>query len=222
MMKMARTITYDVKGVKRKELVEAIGEHLSCKPIYQGVPTFAYAIGEVTVDREGGVIINDAMTPAEADKLKMTLKEKGFIGTNYKGPELLEISMPREIFTGKALERLEKIIDAKRALIAKAIGTEDLNIILEDTKVTFPWFQVTEDSEEINHYALFVEALCKMAIHSKRITSKAKESTNEKYDFRCFLLRLGFIGDEHKALRKFLLRNLSGNGAFKNGRPEKE
>ena len=38
--------------------------------------------------------------------------------------------------------------------------------------------------------------------------------------FRCFLLRLGFIGDEYKAARKILLRNLTGSGAFKNGTPK--
>ncbi|MDD7220678.1 MAG: hypothetical protein PUI16_12015 [Clostridia bacterium] len=40
---------------------------------------------------------------------------------------------------------------------------------------------------------------------------------NEKYAFRCFLLWLGFIGDEYKAARRVLLKNLTGNGAWKNG-----
>ena len=44
----------------------------------------------------------------------------------------------------------------------------------------------------------------------------------EKYAFRCFLLRLGFIGNEYKAERKILLKNLSGNSSWKNGAPEKE
>ena len=38
---------------------------------------------------------------------------------------------------------------------------------------------------------------------------------NEKYTFRCFLLRLGFIGPEYKDERKILLRNLSGSSAYK-------
>ena len=41
---------------------------------------------------------------------------------------------------------------------------------------------------------------------------------NEKYAFRCFLLRLGFIGAEYKAARKVLLRNLTGSSAFKSGK----
>ena len=56
-----------------------------------------------------------------------------------------------------------------------------------------------------------------MSLEQKRISAKAKEYENEKYAFRCFLLRLGFIGDEYKADRKLLLRNLSGSSAFKNG-----
>ena len=42
-----------------------------------------------------------------------------------------------------------------------------------------------------------------------------KDVTNEKYAFRCFLLRLGFIGAEYKADRKILLKNLTGSSAFK-------
>ena len=54
-----------------------------------------------------------------------------------------------------------------------------------------------------------------MSKQLKRITAKDKEVPNEKYAFRCFLLRLGFIGDEYKAARKILLRNLEGNTAFR-------
>ena len=56
-----------------------------------------------------------------------------------------------------------------------------------------------------------------MSKEQKRISPTEKEVTNEKYAFRCFLLRLGFIGNEYKAERKILLRNLSGSSAFKNG-----
>ena len=56
-----------------------------------------------------------------------------------------------------------------------------------------------------------------MSKEQKRISSKQKEIVNEKYEFRCFLLRLGFIGDDFKATRKILMRNLTGSAAFKNG-----
>ena len=43
-----------------------------------------------------------------------------------------------------------------------------------------------------------------------------KVMENEKYAFRCFLLRLGFIGQEYKTTRKVLMKNLEGNAAWKN------
>ena len=57
-----------------------------------------------------------------------------------------------------------------------------------------------------------------MSRDAKRITAKEKPVGNEKYAFRCFLLRLGFIGNAYKADRKILLRNLSGSSAFKSGK----
>jgi hypothetical protein len=38
---------------------------------------------------------------------------------------------------------------------------------------------------------------------------------NPKYSMRCWLLSLGFIGDEYKQARKILLQNLHGNCAYK-------
>ena len=57
-----------------------------------------------------------------------------------------------------------------------------------------------------------------MAKNQNRITAIEKEVENEKYAFRCFLLRLGFIGEQYKKERKILLQNLSGSAAFKNNK----
>ena len=56
-----------------------------------------------------------------------------------------------------------------------------------------------------------------MSVTQKRVNASEKEVDNEKYAFRCFLLRLGFIGNEYKTQRKILLRNLTGSSAFKSG-----
>ena len=60
-----------------------------------------------------------------------------------------------------------------------------------------------------------------MAKEAKRVLAKETEVESEKYAFRCFMLRLGYIGEERKAGRKILLRNLSGHAAFRN-RDEEE
>ena len=56
-----------------------------------------------------------------------------------------------------------------------------------------------------------------MSMEYKRINDSVKEVSNDKYAFRCFLLRLGFIGEEFKVDRKLLLEKLSGSSAFRNG-----
>jgi len=219
---MESKVTYELKGQKRKELVQAIAELLGKKATYKGVPTFAYEIGDIVVDREGSVIINDSMTPAELDSMVKKLKAHGFLPTSYEENAFdgIEVSMPREMFSDKALENLHKIVNAKGELIANAIGSMDLRIIENDEMVRFPWFPKTEEGEEVKHYTQFIAALCDMAIERKRVVSTPRKSENEKYDFRCFLLRLGFIGDKYKGLRKLLMRNLTGNAAFKNGKPK--
>ena len=67
-----------------------------------------------------------------------------------------------------------------------------------------------------------VDALCAMAKEAKRVLAKEAEVESEKYAFRCFLLRLGFIGNDSKAARKILLRNLSGHSAFRNKAEEEK
>lgn len=61
-----------------------------------------------------------------------------------------------------------------------------------------------------------------MSVTVRNISAKEKDIENEKYAFRCFLLRLGFIGAEFKGERKILLKNLTGSSAFKNGGAESE
>lgn len=133
------------------------------------------------------------------------------------------VELPRDRFTDAALENLRKLVDSKAALIRKALGAGSLDITVTDERVSFPWFRDGVQPEDVTPITRFVERLAAFAMEHKRVTAKEKQVDNEKYAFRCFLLRLGFIGAEYKADRKALLRNLSGSAAFKSGdRREKE
>ncbi|MFZ7134045.1 MAG: hypothetical protein ACOWWR_17000 [Eubacteriales bacterium] len=63
-------------------------------------------------------------------------------------------------------------------------------------------------------FALIAQ-LCTTAKEKKRITAVERVVENERYSFRCFLLKLGFIGNEYKEARKVLLSRLAGNSAFR-------
>mgnify|MGYP003428450362 CR=1 FL=1 len=112
---------------------------------------------------------------------------------------------------------ISSLLDAKGELIKKALGVDDIRIKIDEEKVSFPWFSELPDAETCQAYQNFIAALCKMSKEQKRINSTEKKVSNEKYAFRCFLLRLGFIGEEYKTDRRILLKNLTGSSAFKNG-----
>ena len=230
-------LNYNVKGDRRKQLVKALEDILGVKSEYMGVPTFAYRIGRVMVDR-AGTVTNEGTSIEVFKNAAIALSSRGFqpeggleqAGIRVEGEKatiadvvaadsnkvtLLEIQMPREMFTEKGIENLRRLIFAKGDLIKKAIDTNELPINTTEDTIGFPWFPLKGNPDEVEHHEKFIEALCSMAINQKRVTAKAVKSENEKYDFRCFLLRLGFIGDEHRAFRGYYLRNLSGNAAFK-------
>ena len=132
----------------------------------------------------------------------------------------LILSYPRKDISDAALENLRLLVASKELLIKKVLGANALPIEVTDEAVSFPWFAGFPQPEEISVNAHFTGKLISMAKTQKRLTAKEKETDNDKYAFRCFLLRLGFIGDEYKAARKILLRNLFGSGAFKSGNPK--
>ena len=66
-------IAYNVSGDRRKELVTAIGEIIGGEPIYKKAPTYAYAIANYLVDRNGTLI------GATDEELIIALAERGFI-----------------------------------------------------------------------------------------------------------------------------------------------
>ena len=125
----------------------------------------------------------------------------------------LTVTIP---FTKVNVGNLTSLLEAKGSLIKDALGITDLRFEMNEDSVSFPWFSKVEPEEAMT-YTKFITAICEMTMKQKRITAKPKENENEKYAFRCFLLRLGFIGDEYKADRKLLLSKLNGSSAFKSG-----
>lgn len=217
------TITIHANGAERKRLVNTIAEWLDWPAQYKGAPSFAYEIKDITVDKNGCLHFEDGIDEEMLEQLMEHLYDEGFDidmsaeDTSDDEEESLGIciSMPRSLFTEASLENLNALIAAKGSLIQKALGTDSLPLEITDTKISFPWFNGTPSPDELKAYDTFICKLCEMARTQKRVTAKEKETDNEKYAFRCFLLRLGFIGSEYKNERKVLLRNLEGSSAFK-------
>ena len=68
---------------------------------------------------------------------------------------------------------------------------------------------------QLKAYIQLCLAMSQLAKELKTASPKPQQRENEKYAFRCWMLRLGFIGSEFKTARKLLLQNVSGNGAWR-------
>lgn len=216
---------FNVTKESRKAMVRAIEKETGSKAKYLGVPSCAYEIGNYTVGRNGELEFGDfddldevapiidacvmatGITPAEWEENRNTEE------TETEDLVELTVTIP---FTKVNVENLTSLLEAKGNLIRDALGIAELRFEMNEDSVSFPWFSRTTPGEAMT-YTKFITAICEMTMKQKRITAKPKENENEKYAFRCFLLRLGFIGDEYKADRKLLLSKLSGSSAFKAG-----
>lgn len=214
-------IEFNLTGNDRKELVKNISEVIGAPAEYQYMPTCAYVIGrDYTVTKEGNLEINDRADSKEVEHLLTELDSRGYSILNEE-IDRLTVQMPRELLSERTLNRVRRIIENKGEIFKAAFKTDSLDIIQTDEKVEFPWFTIEQDGDA-DAYCTFISMLCKFAKNRNRINNKPDTSDNEKYAFRCFLIRLGFVGSEFKAARKVLLRNLTGSSAFRHGRDSNE
>ena len=242
------TANYNVTGSDRKELVNLVAETIGSPAKYQGAPSFAYTIDFITIDRNGVLSFDDRADTGVIENLLEQLAEHGFTAelpeTAPDSPDTAENSEVEEVPGDEEItehdetvgltiylpkdkaniDLLRQLVQGKSGLIKKALGLKNLPIEEDSDEIVFPWFADASglSPDEVKAYTAFISALCKLSANAKRVSMTEKPVDNEKYAFRCFLLRLGFIGREHKITRKILLRNLEGSSAFKNGGADDE
>lgn len=150
--------------------------------------------------------------------------------SNANMTDVMVIEVPAEGFTDLAYENLSKLVAGKATLIRKAAadciadGVETLPVARDDEKIYFPWFRFEMKSDEVEAWSCFVRALCSVARKQRRVLLKEKpleDGASEKFAMRCYLLKLGFIGDEYKTIRKIILTGLPGSGSHKWDRRDK-
>lgn len=109
--------------------------------------------------------------------------------------------------------RIVSIEDFKTA--ALGIGLKKCQGIKFDFEKGILQFRFVESFENAETANQFAEALNESAKKIKYSSAKERQTDNEKYTFRTWLLRLGFIGDRYKGARNQLLSKLDGNSAFR-------
>ena len=91
----------------------------------------------------------------------------------------------------------------------------NLHSVFQKGTIEFRLFNSTTHAGKIKAYIQFCLAISAQALNQKCASRQKTRSTNEKYTFRTWLLRLGLIGDEFKTARLHLLEHLDGCIAWK-------
>ena len=211
-------IKYNIDKSQRKALAQKISELTGAEVRYLGVPSCAYQIDFFTIDKDCVLHFSDRSDSEIVEQVLEGLDKFGYIA---ESPNFLTVELPRQELSDSVLENLKQIIQNKYTLFCHAFDTDILEMEITADKVRFPWFTL-ENESDATAYNQFISCLATFAKNQKRINNKPDTSDNEKYAFRCFLLRLGMIGAEYKQARKVLLRNLTGSAAFRHGKPEGE
>jgi hypothetical protein len=225
----------------RKDIVKAMEEIMGMESKYMGPPTFNYEIGSFVVDKAGNVNTDFQNLYLQAQK---ALEERGLVykesatteisiptslhtGNSLKNLAFLIYSKQYLInkslggeylkINGRFIEKLceeplEELCDFLKVL--ETVGGNDSNkgILFEEEKVTLIY---PLKPNKIKSYMELFTFMSAMALNQKRINPKQTIVENEKFSFRTWLIRLGFVGDKYKESRRILLSNLIGNAAFK-------
>ena len=199
-------VTFDDRA--GSEEIEGLIEAL----VNQGFVSLISNLGAEEADEEEQ---STELSEADPSDAKQTDADADSID-EINAAEGLNILLPLDGFNPDSLDRLQKLVDSKATLIKKATDAACLTIRRTEDRVEFPWWDRMPEPEETQAYMSFIAELCRMAKEAKRVTATEKEVESEKYAFRGFLLRLGFIGADSKQVRKTLLKNLSGASAFPN------
>ena len=91
----------------------------------------------------------------------------------------------------------------------------NLHSVFSKGTIEFRMFNATLHAGEVKSYIQLCLAISHQALIQKSASRSRTQSSNEKYTFRTWLLRLGMIGEEFKTARQHLLKNLDGNIAWK-------
>lgn len=207
--------------------------------------------GLITVDREGKIknpegkeveleeLLNDTKEEEqETTAFEISVPIEGHTGTTLRN--LVNMIYSKQALIQKAIGFGENIIGDEFSIgINKGeIETlEEFKTALDDigekscpgiifdfcsSVIRFKFLQGEIETEKFKAYSKFIELINENSKTLKYTSARVKGTDNEKYTFRTWLLRLGMIGAEYKTTRKILLEKLSGNGAFRYGKPEKK
>ena len=224
----------------RKHLAQVIGTILGgVRPTYLGAPSMAYQIDPVALDRNWTVAWPADLPSRDVELIEAVAAQEGYEITRIGQPDEapaetppeapnessgeavredagLTLSFPTTQWDERTQANLVAMLASKRTLIGKALGLPSLLVEFTKDQVSFPWFTRMPEPEVAETVTQLLAAMINASEKASRVSAKPPAGGNDKYAMRCFLLRLGFIGNQYKTARRILMGNLEGNAAWAN------
>lgn len=211
---MQLVVPFGAKGKERRRLADEVGRAAGKLPRYMKYPTCNYLIGEFTLDRDGNLIIPDTIAENQAKLVMSHLRSVGFDALGIEVPERLSVSVPADTLSEAEQQRLVEFVDARQQVLRAGLRLDDVVVEHEGGKLVFAWFPYTGSPEDVAAYQVFIEQLLALVRSLKRVVYVDSRVSNDRYAWRCFLLRLGMIGPEFRAARAVLMRGVPGSSAY--------
>lgn len=131
-----------------------------------------------------------------------------------------------------AKANLRNLFSSKRAILFKALeidleafrpgAQERIDRIVfgeEGLCEVFPYDAASSlDPDEAGATLQLALAAAAQAVSQERVSAKPGKAENERYAFRCWMVRMGLVGDEYRPMRRRFLKRLPGDSATKAGR----
>lgn len=212
----ATTVTPTGKQT-RKHLAALIADHLDVAPAYEGTPTFDYLVGGVRISRDWQVTWPAELSDSAIDQLEQLVSQAGYQiarDGEHGEEQALVLAFPTTGWNERTRGNLEAMLASKTVLITKALSIEKMPVEYTGETVRFSWFTGQPAPAVAEATTLLLTCMIEAASNASRVSPKPPAGANEKYAMRCFLLRLGFIGDQYKTARRALLANLEGSAAW--------
>ena len=228
-----------IQCTDRREMVRRLSSHLQTPAVYMRVPTCAYRIGEITVERDGTITGDEVILT----RIKPFLLKCGYVEAAHSQPAF---SASLSDWTVPQMINLLRLLCSKQQLIRRMMKTE--NFFIEPSFVQAISDNPPSDHDDLEARLLaaisaecmqnmtisnstihiflsddvpsdaaeeFFTRLLAMAKRSLRVRMNTHELESEKYAAHAFLTQLGLNGSDHKALRHTLTAHLTGYASFK-------
>lgn len=177
-------------------------------------------------------------TETESTSFEVVVPMEGHTGITLRN--LVNMAYSKQALIKKSLGIAANIIEDDFSIAinkAKMETVEDFKTAIDDigvsscpgigfdfanNTITFKFLEGEVSPEKIKAYTQLVALLNQNAMALKHASAKSKDTDNDKFTFRVWLVKIGMVGDEYKIARKVLLERLKGNSAFRSGsKPEK-